>query len=94
MYISFAIIPLAIILFYGIEDKSGWFFGHQFIDDYRYKISSNNNLVYNLGVMVSHYALVVILSIIGILFSWMGHEALKAVKNSTNKPVITIDEEI
>lgn len=74
-YISIATIPFAILLFYGIEDKTAWFFGHDYIDDYRYRIS--NNVVYHLGAMVSHYALVVTLSIVGILISWIIYEACK-----------------
>jgi hypothetical protein len=73
--LSFAIIPLAILLFYGIEDKTAWFFGHDFIDDYRYKVS--NNVVYHIGVMVSHYSLILTLSIVGILIGWIIYEVWK-----------------
>jgi hypothetical protein len=52
MYISFATIPLVILLFYGIEDKNAWFFGHIYVDDYRHRIG--NNVVYNLGLMIGH----------------------------------------
>jgi hypothetical protein len=72
---SFAAIPLAILLFYGIEDKNAWFFGHDYINDYRYRIE--NNVVYHVGIMVSHYALIVTLSIVGILISWIIYEAWK-----------------
>ena len=68
-------IPVAILLFYGIEDKSAWFFGHDYINDYRYRIE--NNVVYHIGVMVSHYALIVTLSIVGLLISWIIYEILK-----------------
>jgi len=74
-YMSFAAIPLAILLFYGIEDKNAWFFGHDYINDYRYRIE--NNVVYHVGIMVSHYALIVTLSIVGILISWIIYEAWK-----------------
>src|SRR5688500_13569631 len=51
----FALVPLFILLFYGIEDKNVWFFGHEYINDYRYRIQCN--VVYHVGVMVSHYSL-------------------------------------
>lgn len=77
---SIVAIPVAILLFYGLEDKNAWFFGHDYINDYRYRIE--NNVVYNIGVMVSHYALIVTLSIIGILISWLAYETWKVSKIS------------
>lgn len=74
-HISIVAIPVAILLFYGIEDKNAWFFGHDYINDYRYRIK--NNVVYHIGVMVSHYALIVTLSIVGLLISWIIYEVLK-----------------
>jgi 1,4-dihydroxy-2-naphthoate octaprenyltransferase len=74
-HISIVVIPVAILLFYGIEDKNAWFFGHDYINDYRYRIE--NNVVYHIGVMVSHYALIVTLSIVGTLISWIIYEVLK-----------------
>lgn len=74
-HISIVAIPVAILLFYGIEDKNAWFFGHDYINDYRYRIE--NNVVYHIGVMVSHYALIVTLSIVGLLISWIIYEVLK-----------------
>jgi hypothetical protein len=71
----FAIIPIAILLYYGIEDKNAWFFGHDYINDYRYRIG--NNGIYHIGVMVSHYSLIVALSIVAILVSWIIYEGLK-----------------
>jgi hypothetical protein len=75
---SIVAIPVAILLFYGIEDKNAWFFGHEYVNDYRYRIE--NNVVYHMGVMVSHYALIVTLSIVGILISWIIYEILMASK--------------
>lgn len=75
MCILFATIPIAVLFFYGIEDKNAWFFGHEFINDYRYRIG--NNVVYHIGVLVSHYSLIVTLSIVGILISWIIYETLK-----------------
>ena len=72
---SIVAIPVAILLFYGVEDKNAWFFGHDYINDYRYRIE--NNVVYHIGVMVSHYALIVTLSIVGLLISWIIYEVLK-----------------
>jgi hypothetical protein len=77
-HMSIVAIPVAILLFYGIEDKNAWFFGHEYINDYRYRIE--NNVVYHMGVMVSHYALIVTLSIVGILISWIIYEILTASK--------------
>ena len=74
-HISIVAIPVAILLFYGIEDKNSWFFGHDYINDYRYRIE--NNVVYHIGVMVSHYALIVTLSVVGLLISWIIYEVLK-----------------
>lgn len=74
-HISIVAIPVAVLLFYGIEDKNAWFFGHDYINDYRYRIE--NNVVYHIGVMVSHYALIVTLSILGILIGWIIYEVLK-----------------
>lgn len=74
-FILFAFIPIAILLFYGIEDNTAWFFGHQYIDDYRYVIDKN---VYHIGIMVSHSALIVTVSIVGLLISWIVYEGLKA----------------
>lgn len=74
-HISIVVIPVVILLFYGIEDKNAWFFGHDYINDYRYRIE--NNVVYHIGVMVSHYALIATLSIVGLLISWIIYEVLK-----------------
>ena len=73
--ILFTSIPVTILLFYGIDDKNESFFGHDYINDYRYR--SQGNVVYHVGIMVSHYALLVTLSIIGLLISWIGYEMLK-----------------
>jgi hypothetical protein len=72
---SFVIIPLAIILFFGIEDNTAWFFGHDYISDHGYKI---DGVVYNIGIMVGHFALLVTLSVVGILIAWIMYETLKA----------------
>ena len=53
---SFAVIPLAVLLVYGIEDNTAWFFGHDYINDYRYRI---DGVVHNIGIMVGHFALIV-----------------------------------
>lgn len=82
-HISIIEIPVAILLFYGIEDKNAWFFGHDYINDYRYRIE--NNVVYHIGVMVSHYALIVTLSIVGLLISWIIYEVLKLSNVAINK---------
>ena len=82
-HISIIAIPVAILLFYGIEDKNAWFFGHDYINDYRYRIE--NNVVYHIGVMVSHYALIVTLSIVGLLISWIIYEVLKLSNVAINK---------
>ena len=88
-HISIFAIPVAILLFYGIEDKNSWFFGHDYINDYRYRIE--NNVVYHIGVMVSHYALIVTLSIVGILISWIIYEEWKlsniSIKTSHFEPI-------
>lgn len=80
---SIVAIPVAILLFYGVEDKNAWFFGHDYINDYRYRIE--NNVVYHIGVMVSHYALIVTLSIVGILISWIIYEVLKLYNVAINR---------
>ena len=80
---SIVAIPVAILLFYGIEDKNAWFFGHDYINDYRYRIE--NNVVYHIGVMVSHYALIVTLSIVGILISWIIYELVKLSNITINR---------
>jgi hypothetical protein len=82
-HISIIAIPVAILLFYGIEDKNAWFFGHDYINDYRYRIE--NNVVYHIGVMVSHYALIVTLSIVGILISWIIYELVKLSNITINR---------
>lgn len=82
-HISIIAIPVAILLIYGIEDKNAWFFGHDYINDYRYRIE--NNVVYHIGVMVSHYALIVTLSIVGLLISWIIYEVLKLSNVAINK---------
>jgi hypothetical protein len=93
-HISIVAIPVAILLFYGIEDKNAWFFGHDYINDYRYKIG--NNVVYHIGVMVSHYALIVTLSIVGTLISWIIYEVLKLsniiVNRSALKAIFRVDK--
>jgi hypothetical protein len=71
---TFVIIPLAILLFYGIEDNTAWFFGHDYINDYRYRI---DGVVYNIGIMVGHFALIVTLSVVGLLVAWILYEVLK-----------------
>jgi hypothetical protein len=82
-HISIVAIPVAILLFYGIEDKNAWFFGHDYINDYRYRIE--NNVIYHIGVMVSHYALIVTLSIVGILISWIIYELVKLSNITINR---------
>ncbi len=82
-HISIVAIPVVILLFYGIEDKNSWFFGHDYINDYRYRIE--NNVVYHIGVMVSHYALIVTLSIVGILISWIIYELVKLSNITLNR---------
>jgi hypothetical protein len=77
-YLLFAIAPVSVLLFYGIEDKNSWFFGHDYINDYRYK--TNNNAVYHIGIMVSHYSLLVTLAIVGILIIWIIYEGLRSSK--------------
>ena len=72
---SFVIIPLAVLLFYGIEDNTAWFFGHDYISDYRYRI---DGIVYNIGIMVGHFALIVTLSLVGLLIAWITYETVKA----------------
>ena len=67
-------IPLAVFLFYGIEDKTAWFFGHDYINDYRYRI---DGVVHHIGIMVGHFALIATVSIVGILISWIIIEELK-----------------
>jgi hypothetical protein len=78
----FGLVPLFILLFYGIEDKNAWFFGHEYINDYRYRIQGN--VVNHVGVMISHYSLVVIISIVAILISWIGYYAWRLVQISYN----------
>jgi hypothetical protein len=91
-YISIVAIPVTVLLFYGIEDKNAWFFGHDYINDYRYRIE--NNVVYHIGIMVSHYALIVTLSILGILIGWIIYEVLKLsnvkINNSALKTIILL----
>jgi hypothetical protein len=82
-HFSIVAIPVAILLFYGIEDKNAWFFGHDYINDYQYRIE--NNVVYHIGVMVSHYALIVTLSIVGLLISWIIYEVLKLSNVAINR---------
>lgn len=72
---SFVIIPLAVLLFCGIEDNTSWFFGHDYINDYRYRI---DGIVYNIGIMVGHFALIVTISLVGLLIAWITYETLKA----------------
>jgi ABC-type multidrug transport system permease subunit len=72
---SFVIIPLVVLLYYGIEDNTAWFFGHDYINDYRYRI---DGVVYNIGIMVGHFALIVTVSLVGLLIAWVVYETLKA----------------
>jgi hypothetical protein len=72
---AFATIPLAVLIFYGIEDKTAWFFGHDYINDYRYRI---DGVVHRIGVMVGHFALVVTLSVISLLIAWITYEFVKS----------------
>lgn len=71
---SFVIIPLVVLLFYGIEDNTAWFFGHDYIGDYRYRI---DGVVYNIGLMAGHFALIVTLSLVGLLIAWITYETLR-----------------
>ena len=88
MHISFVIIPLSILLFYGIEDKNANFFAQvEYRDDYR---AVYEKTVYPMGIMVSEWALIAILSIVGFLVSWISHEILKVVIGSAAQPRMTI----
>ncbi len=80
--IIFVMIPFAVLLFYGIEDKTVWFFGHDYINDYRYRI---NGVVHNIGIMVGHFALIATVSIVGILISRIIIEGLKESNVSINR---------
>ncbi len=82
LFVTFALIPVAILLFYGIEDKTAWFFGHDYINDYRYRI---DGVVHNIGIMVGHFALIATVSIVGILISWIIIEGLKESNVSINR---------
>ena len=76
----FAMIPLSVLAYYGMEDKNADYFAKgRFITNtegwqYRY-----NGLIYHLGVMVSHWALIGIVSIVFILIAWIGYEGLHIV---------------
>ena len=80
--VIFVIIPLAVLFFYGIEDKTAWFFGHDYINDYRYRI---DGVVHNIGIMVGHFALIATVSIVGLLISWIIIEGLKESNVSFNR---------
>ena len=91
-YISFAVIPIIIVAIFGIDDKNvdyfekGSFTRNSEGWEYRY-----NNVVYPYGLMVSHWANIAILSIVGILISWIVCEAWKlsniSIKRSHFEPI-------
>lgn len=92
MYMSFVIIPVLVLLFFGIEDKNSDFFAKsKYPEDYR---AVYDKKVYNIGIMVSNLAKILIISIVGILLSWIGHELIKLVSTSSTQSKITIDYQI
>jgi len=84
----FALIPLSILLFYGTEDKNADFFENGDGVRAEYKIIYNRQAYY-IGEMVSHWSLIVTLSIVGLLISWIIYEALNLSKLSIRKWKIT-----
>ena len=81
MFLSFAAIPLGVILFYGIDNTNWDYFAKgKFITNtegwqYRYQ-----GIVYHYGLMVSEKSAIVVLSITFGLMSWVVHEGLMAIK--------------
>lgn len=75
----FALIPLFILLFYGIEDKKADFFENGDGVRAEYKIIYNRQAYY-IGEIVSHWSLIVTLSVVGLLISWIFYEVLKVSK--------------
>lgn len=79
MYLSFVAIPLIVIMFYGLEDKNADYFKKgRFITnsegyEYRYQ-----GIIYHNGLMVSHWSLIAVLSIVFCLISWVTHEGIIA----------------
>jgi hypothetical protein len=77
MFISFAAIPLGLLIFYGLYDENADYFKKgRFVQNtegwqYRY-----NGVVYHYGLMVSEKAAIVVLSITFGLISFVIHEAL------------------
>lgn len=72
MLVSFAVIPLIIVLYFGIEDKNKHFFDNGNGVTAEYKIIYNKQS-FHLGEMVSHYSLLVTVCMVGIFLSVIGH---------------------
>ena len=80
LYIIFASIVALVIAFYGVNEDSAKeerFFaeGDGVSSEYRIRVGGH---VYHLGEMVSHWANIAVLSIIGILISWITCCAIEA----------------
>lgn len=80
LLISFAMIPIITLSVFGIDDKNADYFKKgKFITntegwEYRYQ-----GVIYPYGLMVSHPSLIVILSIVFGLISWVCYEGISVV---------------
>lgn len=80
MLLSFVAIPLSVLMFYGLEDKNADYFKKgKFItntEGWEYKY---NKVIYHYGMMVSHWSVIVVVSICIGMISWICHEGYMAV---------------
>lgn len=79
LYLIFGSIFFATLFYYGHEEenvKQQRFFDEGIhYDDYRVRMGSH---FYHLGIMVSHWANIAIITIIGILIAWITWYGIKA----------------
>ena len=79
--IALGVIVTSLLLIYGIEDKNADFFKKgRFVTntegwEYRYK-----GVIYPLGLMVSHWANIVVVSIVFMLIFWIAYEGVRAIR--------------
>jgi hypothetical protein len=78
LYIIFASITALVICFYGLDEDSAkqerFFVEGDYYNDYQIRVGSHH---YHVGIMVSHWANIAVLSIIAIMITWIIHTGLE-----------------
>jgi hypothetical protein len=79
LYLIWGAIFFAVLFYYGHDEENAkqqrFFDEARHYDDYQVRVGSH---FYHIGIMVSHWANIIVLTMIGILISWMIYMGIKA----------------